>query len=148
MLESHNFLDVQLVLTCGFVLRDLVDQQRDFGHWRIHAVEYAQFEGHSHLREALCPVGLDLAIFDLLGARDDLRQLLAFNPRRYPVVRSYRVAHRRPQFPPAPAPKVRVTVWILFLLYFPLPPMVTRWIGKLSETSASVWIPKATEIFT
>ena len=38
-----------------------------------------------YLREALRPIPLDLAVLDLLGARDDLRQPLALDGRRYPV---------------------------------------------------------------
>jgi len=35
------------------------------------------------------PIGLDLTVFDLLGARDDLSQPLAFDGRRYPVVANF-----------------------------------------------------------
>ena len=39
MFETQNLLDVQLVITSAAVLRDLVDQHRDLGNWRIHPVE-------------------------------------------------------------------------------------------------------------
>jgi hypothetical protein len=55
------------------ILRDPVDQHRDFGYWRIHPVQQPQFKWHRDLREALRPVRLDLAVFDLLRASDDLR---------------------------------------------------------------------------
>ena len=86
MLVSQDFLDVQLVFARTAVLRDLVDQHRDFGDWRIHAVEQPQFKWHADLRETLRPVRFDLAVFDLLGACDDLSQPLALDGRRYPVV--------------------------------------------------------------
>ena len=97
MLESQNFLDVQLVFTSTAVLRDSVDQHCDFRYWRIHPVEQAQFERHRNLLEALCPVGLDLAVFDLFRASDDFRQPLALNCRRYPVVIN---SHNCSGFPP------------------------------------------------
>jgi hypothetical protein len=56
---------VQNVFASTSVLRDLVDQHRDLGHWRIHPVQQAQFEGHRYLLESLRPVRLDLPIFDL-----------------------------------------------------------------------------------
>jgi hypothetical protein len=49
-------------------------------------VEQAQFKRQRDLREALRPVRLDLAVFDLLRASDDLRQPLALDGRRDSVV--------------------------------------------------------------
>lgn len=72
VLESQNFLDVQLVFARTAVLRDLADQYRDFRDRAIHPVEQAQLEGHRDLPEPLRPIRLDLAVFDLLGVRDDL----------------------------------------------------------------------------
>jgi hypothetical protein len=39
MLESQNFLDVQLVFTSTAVLGDFVDEDCDLGDWAIHPVE-------------------------------------------------------------------------------------------------------------
>ena len=44
MLESQNFLDVQPIFTGTAVLRNLVDQHRDFWDGGIHALEQAQFK--------------------------------------------------------------------------------------------------------
>ena len=84
MLEPQDFLDVQSVFapTPG----DPVDQHRDFWHGRIHPVQQPQFKRQRDLRETLRPIGFDLAIFDLLRARDDFRQSLTFNCGRDPVV--------------------------------------------------------------
>ena len=71
--ESQDFLDVKSVLARTPILRDPVDQHRDFRHWRIHPVEQAQFEGQRYLLESFRPIRLDPPIFDLLGASDDLR---------------------------------------------------------------------------
>lgn len=95
MLEAQNFLDVQLVFTRTAVLRDFVYQHRDFGDWRIHPVEQAQFKWNGYLLKPFRPVGFDLAVLDLLGARDDLRQPLAFNRRRDPVVAFSHTCSRR-----------------------------------------------------
>jgi hypothetical protein len=38
MLESQNFLDVQLVLTSAVVRRDFVDENCDLGDWRVHPI--------------------------------------------------------------------------------------------------------------
>jgi hypothetical protein len=50
---------------------DLVDQDGHLRYRRSHAVEQAQFERQRHLSKASRPVGLDLAIFNFLRARDD-----------------------------------------------------------------------------
>jgi hypothetical protein len=76
MLESHNLLDVQAVFARPSILRDPVDQHRHLWHGRIHPVEQSQFEWHRDLRETFRPVGLDLTVFDLLRARDDLGEPL------------------------------------------------------------------------
>jgi hypothetical protein len=52
MLESQNFPNVQSVFASAAILGDFVDQHRDFGDWRIHPVQQAQFEGNRNLREA------------------------------------------------------------------------------------------------
>lgn len=84
MLEVKNFLDVQLVLASAAILGDLVDQHGDFRYWRVHPVQQTEFERQRDLLEALRPIGLNLTIFNLLGACDDRRQPLAFNRGRYP----------------------------------------------------------------
>ena len=86
MFESQNLLDVQSVFASAVILGDPVDQHGDFWDWRIHPVQQAQFEGHRNLREAPCPIGLDLAVLDLFRASNDFRQPLAFNRRSDPVV--------------------------------------------------------------
>ena len=86
MFESQNLLDMQSVLSSTAILVDPMDQHRDFWDWRIHPVQQSQFEGHRNLRQALCPIGLDLAVLDLFRASDDFRQPLALNGRRDPVV--------------------------------------------------------------
>src|SRR5271168_2479016 len=53
---------------------------------RSHAVQQPQFEWQRHLRESFRPVGLDLAVFDLLRPRNDLRQPLALDCGRDTVV--------------------------------------------------------------
>jgi hypothetical protein len=83
---------VQSVLVSTAVLRDLVNQDRDFGYWAIHPVEQAQFKWKRDPREAFRPIRLDLAIFDLLSASDNLSQPLAFDGCRDPVVAD---SHRR-----------------------------------------------------
>ena len=81
----------QAARCAGMVLRraalcDPVDQDGRLRYRRSHAVQQPQFEWHRYPREALRPVGLNLAILDLLGARDDLRQSFPFNGGRDPVV--------------------------------------------------------------
>lgn len=71
MLEPQHLLDVQPILARTTILHDPVDQHRDFWHRWIHAVQQPQFEWQRDFREPLRPVRLDLAVFDLLGARDD-----------------------------------------------------------------------------
>jgi len=84
MFEPQDLLDVQSVLTR--TPGDFVYQHRDLRHWRIHPVEQAKCEWQRNLREALRPIGLDLAAFDLLRASHNFSQPLAFNCRRYSVV--------------------------------------------------------------
>jgi hypothetical protein len=79
VLVVQDFFDVQSVFPCPVILPDPVDQYRYLWNWRIHPVEQAQFEWQRDLRKALRPIWFDPAVFDLLCARDDLRQPLAFN---------------------------------------------------------------------
>ena len=72
MLESQNLLDVESVLTRPTILRDPVNEDCHFRHGRIHSVQQAQFEWRCDLAEALRPVGLDLSVFNLFRACDDL----------------------------------------------------------------------------
>ena len=88
MFESQNLLDMQSVFSSAAILGDPMDQHSDFGNRRIHPVQQAKFEGYRDLREALCPIGLDLAVFNLLRASDDFRQPLALDCRCDPVVPS------------------------------------------------------------
>jgi hypothetical protein len=83
MLVSQNLLDVYASTA---ILGDPVDQHRDFRHRGSHPVEQAQFEGHRNLCEPSRPIGLDLAIFNLLRARYDLGEPLALDCRCDPVV--------------------------------------------------------------
>ena len=73
MLESQNLLDMKAVFSSAAILRDPVDQHRNFWHGRIHPVQQPQFEWLRDLRETLRPIRLDLAVFDLLGASDNFR---------------------------------------------------------------------------
>ena len=72
VLESQNLLDMKAVFARTPILGDPVDQHGHLWHWRIHPVQQPQFEWHRDLRETFRPIWLDLAIFDLLGASDDL----------------------------------------------------------------------------
>jgi hypothetical protein len=63
-----------------------VYQHRDFGDWRIHPVEQAEFKWERNLPKALRPIGLDLASLDVLRASGDLRQPLALDCCRDVVV--------------------------------------------------------------
>src|ERR1700722_12773567 len=89
MLKTQDFLDVQLVYASAAILRDSMNQHCDFRYWWIHSVQQSQFEWNRYLREALRPVRLDLAVFDLLSASDDLCQPLALDGRRYSVITSW-----------------------------------------------------------
>jgi hypothetical protein len=44
ILESQNLLYVQSVFVGAAILRDPMDQHRDFGDWRIHPIDQAQFK--------------------------------------------------------------------------------------------------------
>jgi hypothetical protein len=82
VLESQDLLDVQSVFPSASVLRDSVDQHRHLWDWRIHPVQQAQFERYRNLREALCPIGLDSAVLNLLRASNDFSEPLALDCRR------------------------------------------------------------------
>ena len=73
VLETQNLFYVQSVLVSAAILRDPVDQHRDFGYGWIHPVAEAQFEWQRNHRESFRPIGLDPAVLDLLCARYDLR---------------------------------------------------------------------------
>jgi hypothetical protein len=85
-LESQNLLDMKAVFSSAAILRDSMDQNRDFRHGRIHPFEQPQFEWHRDLRETRRPIWLDLAIFALLGAPDDFGEPLTLDGSRYSVV--------------------------------------------------------------
>jgi hypothetical protein len=72
MLESQDSLDVQFVFTDTTILGDFVDKNRNLWDWRSHLIEQSQFKRFLNPLESRSPIGFDLAILNLFGARDYL----------------------------------------------------------------------------
>ena len=85
VLKTKYFVNVELVFSRPTVAGYFINQHRDFRNWRTHSIDQTELKRQGDALQAFCPVGLDLPVFNLLRACNDLCKPLPLDSSRDPI---------------------------------------------------------------